>query len=52
MQHCKTPKGKIQPSVGSQAEQIGYLPKRTKKLSQLERSVSNTVYQTLWKKNF
>ena len=52
MQHYKISEGKIQPSIGSQAEQIGYLPKKTKKLSQLERSVSNTVYQTLWKKNF
>lgn len=45
---------KIKPSIGSQAEQTRYLPKKSqkKKRSQPERSMGNTVCQTLWIKNF
>lgn len=43
----------IKPSIGSQAEQTRYLPKKSKKKkSQPERSMGNTVCQTLWIKNF
>lgn len=44
---------KIKPSIGSQAEQIvNYQKEPKKKKSQPERSMSNIVRQTLWRKNF